>query len=212
MTKLAWADTGKRLYETGVDQGVFYPKSGPGVAWNGLTAVTQSDTGGDVSSYYLDAVKYLDVIAYTDYKATVTAFSSPPEFAICDGNVSLAPGLIATQQPRSRFDFSYRTLIGNDSHATSHGYKLHLVYNVIASPSNRDNKTLADSPDPTDLSWEFNAVPPAADGYKPTAHLVVDSTLADPTNLAALEVILYGDSTTDPSLPTQDLVIATLAA
>lgn len=211
MTKLAWGQSGTRLYEVGVDRGVLYVRQGPGVAWNGLTSVQESVSGGDVSSYYLDGIKYLDVVANEDYKATVGAFAAPAEFGPCDGIVTLAPGLAATQQPRQKFGFSYRTLLGNDSEGDDHGYKLHLVYNILASPSQKNNKTLGGTPDPTDLSWEFNSVPPPAIGYKPTAHFVVDSTKGDPDLLAALEAVLYGDDTKDPELPSQADVITILS-
>jgi len=215
MTKLLWDQVGTRLVEAGVDRGVLYPRTKIGVSWSGLVSVDESPLGGETTPIYLDGVKYLDVVASEDYKATIAAFSAPEDFNPCDGNVSLAPGLIATQQPRARFGFSYRTLIGNDTDGMAYGYKLHLVYNCIASPTSRANKTLSTTADPTDLSWEINSVPPQATGYKPTAHFVVDSTKADPTALANLETLLYGNDLADDleinaQLPTQETVIATL--
>lgn len=210
MAKLLWNQAGERFYETGVDRGVLYPKFLPGVAWNGLVAVDEDSFGGEVTPYYYDGVKYLDFVANEDFKATIEAFSAPSEFASCDGSKTLSPGLFATQQPRTTFGLSYRTLIGNDLEGTNLGYKLHLVYGATAEPSSKKNQSISGSIDPTTRQWAIHTVPPTSTSYKPTAHFVIDSTLANPAKLAVLENLLYGTSSSDPSLPMQSIVIATL--
>lgn len=210
MAILAWDQVGVRFFETGVDKGVFYPKIGSGVAWNGLISVKENISGGEQSAIYFDGNKLMDIIAGEDYRATIDAFSAPEEFLICAGNKTLANGLVVTQQPRISFGFSYRTLKGNDLKATSYGYKIHLVYNAKASPTERQNSTLSESADPTTLSWTVDSVPPTNATFKPAAHLVIDSTLANATKLATLENLLYGTSGVNAALPTQAVVISTL--
>lgn len=211
MAKLMWNQVGTRFYETGVDRGVLYPNYLPGVAWNGLLSVDEDSSGGELESFYFDGIKYVDIVSNEDFKATIEAFSSPSEFAACEGQKTLSPGLFATQQPRSTFGFSYRTLIGNDLQGTDLGYKLHLVYNATAEPSSRKNQTLSGNVSPGTRQWTVYTVPPPTTTYKPTGHLVIDSTLANPTKLANLENILYGTSDSAPSLPTQSTVISTLS-
>jgi hypothetical protein len=211
MTRLIWNQTGDRLYETGVDHGVLYPRLGPGVPWNGLVSVSENASGGEVESLYFDGVKYLDLVANEDFEATLDALSAPPEFASCDGSKALSPGLFATQQPRSTFGLSYRTLIGNDLDDISHGYKLHIVYNAVTSPASRDYKTTNSSPEPNVRQWTINTVPPPANTHKPTAHFVIDSTLVDPYMLADVESFLYGHDGQDPILLLQSEVIEILA-
>lgn len=211
MPRLEWSRNGEKLFETGVDRGVLYPQAGPGVAWVGLIAVNENVSGGDVESHYYDGVKYLDVVASEDFEATIEAFSAPREFAACDGTKQLSPGLFATQQPRKPFGFSYRTLIGNDLEGVEFGYKLHLVYNCMASPAARSSQTLAGVPNLSTRSWTVNTVPPEASTFKPTAHFVIDSTLVDPFMLANLESYLYGRDGLDPILPSQAEVLTILA-
>lgn len=201
MTRLSWGDAGSRLYETGADRGVLYPNSGPGVPWYGLISVSEEPTGGEPQPYYFDGLKYLNVSAVEEFAATIEAYSSPPEFAECDGTVALHKGLFASQQPRKSFGFSYRTLIGNDVDGTTYGYKIHLVYNAMAGPSSRSNQTLGDSVEPTTYSWPIEAVPFDLPGIKPTAHLIIDSTLTAPGLLSLLEGYLYGSGGIDPYLP-----------
>lgn len=211
MTRITWNQAGDKFYEAGVDRGVLYPRSGIGTAWNGLIRVEESVSGGEVDALYLDGVKYLDFIAAEDFAATIEAFSAPEAFSECDGTKMLSPGLMVTQQPRYPFGMSYRTLIGNDVDGTDYGYKLHLVYNATASPSSRTNATLSDTVTPGTRSWTIQTVPPAASSYRPTAHLVVDSTKATASKLANLENRLYGSSSLTPSLPDPATVISILS-
>lgn len=211
MSKLAWNQPGERFYETGVNRGVLYPRTGPGVPWNGLISVNENVSGGEVESLYFDGVKYLDVIASEDFQAILEAYSSPPEFAACDGSKQLSPGLFATQQPRKPFGLSYCTLIGNDLQGTDVGFKLHLVYNCMASPASRNNQTLAGTVNPGSRQWTINSVPPPASTFKPTAHFVIDSTKINPFVMESLLAYLHGTDDSDPRLPSQDEVISILA-
>lgn len=211
MTRIEWNKPGERFFEAGVDRGVLYPKLGPGVAWNGLTAVGESTSGGDLEPLYYDGVKYLDLVAAEFFQATIDAYSAPAQFAAADGQKTLAPGLFASQQLRQTFGMSYRTLKGNDLVGENVGYKVHIVYNCTASPSSRSHVTIGASANPGTRSWTIDTVPPAATTFKPTAHLVVDSNLTTAAKLAALEDALYGTSTAAPYLPTVDQVVSMLA-
>lgn len=202
MTKLTWGASGERRYETGLDRGVFYPLSGPGVAWNGLTSVSEKSTGGDVTTHYQDGVMFKNVASSEEFEASLTSYSSPPGFDACDGMSSIAKGLFVTQQPRKTFGFSYRTLVGNDLAGNDHGYKIHLVYNALAAPADRQRSTVGGSTQPLDLTWDISALPPAANGYKPTAHFVIDSRTTSPLVLTFLEMILYGSDSGAPRLIT----------
>lgn len=209
--RIEWNQPGQRFYETGVDQGVLYPRTGPGVPWNGLVSVNEETSGGGLESFYFDGVKYLDVVAGEDFKATLEAFSAPPEFAQCEGVKQLSPGLFVGQQPRKTFDLCYRTLIGNDLEGTDHGYKLHLVYNATASPSPRSHRTLAQQIDPGVRSWTIDTVPIPASTYKPAAHFVLDSTLIDPYILADIESFLYGRDDADARMLSQQEIVDILS-
>ena len=215
MSKIVWDQTGERLYETGVKQGVLYiPTSGvysKGVAWNGLTAVTESPSGAEATALYADDIKYLNLMSAEEFACTIEAYTYPNEFAECDGSASLAMGVNIGQQPRKTFGLCYRTTVGNDTDSNAHGYKLHMVYGCLAAPSEKAYATINDSPEPITFSWEVSTTPVNVTGHKPTALLTIDSTKADPTKLAALEKILYGDSDTEPRLPLPD-EIATLMA
>lgn len=209
MSTLIWSLPGERFYEAGVDRGVLYPLLIPGVAWNGLISVDESVEGGEATSLYFDGNKTYDFVASESFQATLEALSAPTEFAACDGSAMLSPGLYATQQPRQSFGLSYRTKIGNDIDGTDHGYKLHLVYGATAMPASRSNQTISARVDPTSRQWSIKTVPPAATTYKPTSHLVIDSTKTDEGILSAVEEILYGvDGGADPRLPTQAEVMA----
>jgi hypothetical protein len=199
MTKLSWGAPGERFYESGVDQGVLYV-DGSGHVWNGLVSVTEKNSGGDVSEYYLDGIKYAENKGVENFEADVAAFSSPPEFALCDGTYEPYSGLVATNQPRKRFGFSYRTKIGNDLEGLDHGYKIHLVYDALASPSDRSNETLGDS-EPEPLEWSITAIPVEVSGMRPTAHFIVDSKKTDEFVLGKIESALYGTDITSPYLP-----------
>lgn len=209
MSKLVWDQSGKRLYETGVDHGVLYPiQTGgvysKGVAWNGLTAVTESPSGADVNDIYADNMKYLGLVGAEKFGATVEAYTYPDEFAECDGSVELVKGATIGQQNRKVFGMVYRTVIGNDVDGNEHGYKLHLIYGATAAPSEKAYNTINEDPEAITFSWELSTTPVNVTGHKPTASLTIDSTKADPTKLAELEKILFGDTETDPRLPLPD--------
>lgn len=209
MSKLVWDQSGKRLYETGVDHGVLYPiQTGgvysKGVAWNGLTAVAESPSGADVNDIYADNMKYLGLVGAEKFGATVEAYTYPDEFAECDGSVELVKGATIGQQNRKVFGMVYRTVIGNDVDGNEHGYKLHLIYGATAAPSEKAYNTINEDPEAITFSWELSTTPVNVTGHKPTASLTIDSTKADPTKLAELEKILFGDTETEPRLPLPD--------
>lgn len=210
MPKLTWDASGERLYETGVKQGVLYVMGstgyGNGVAWNGLTAITESPSGAESTPLYADDIKYLDLRSTEEFGATIEAYTYPDEFAACDGSASLADGVSIGQQARKMFGLCYRTTVGNDTDGTDHGYKLHLIYGATASPSEKAYETINDSPEAITFSWEITTTPVSVTGFKPTASITIDSTKADPTCLAALEAKLYGSETTEPTLPLPDEV------
>lgn len=213
MAALVWDKVGEHYYETGVKKGVYYqldtstntyPK---GVAWNGLMAVTQSPSGAESNPYYADDIKYLEIRSAEDFGATIEAYTYPEEFAESDGSAHPVAGVTIGQQTRKAFGFSYVTTIGNDTEGVDHGYKIHLVYNATASPSERNYQTINDNPEPNALSWEVATTPINITGYRPVAHLEIDSTKVDATKLAAFEKVLYGDTDTDARLPLPDEVI-----
>lgn len=216
MSKIVWDKTGERLYETGVKNGVLYLQTNGvynnGVAWNGLTAVTESPSGAEATALYADDMKYLNLYSAEEFGATIEAYTYPDEFAECDGSKELVDGVVIGQQTRKAFGLCYRTVIGNDTDGEAHGYKLHIIYGAMASPSEKAYSTINDSPEVITFSWEVTTTPVNVTGAKPTASVVIDSTKADPTKLAALETILYGkDPTTDggkdgvdPRLPLPD--------
>ena len=210
MPKLTWDASGERLYETGVKQGVLYVMDsnsyGNGVAWNGLTAITESPSGAESTPLYADDIKYLDLRSTEEFGATIEAYTYPDEFAACDGSASLADGVSIGQQARKMFGLCYRTTVGNDTDGTDHGYKLHLIYGATASPSEKAYETINDSPEAITFSWEITTTPVSVTGFKPTASITIDSTKADPTCLAALEEKLYGGESTEPTLPLPDEV------
>lgn len=206
MAKLEWDQTGQKLYETGVSNGVLYIRDSSGkypkgVAWNGLITVPESPEGAEANSIYADNQKYLDLISDEQFKYGIEAYTYPDEWMECDGSKELAPGVYATQQNRSHFGFCYRTLIGNDTENTDHGYKLHLVYDSTASPSEKSYSTVNDSTEPITMSWNCSTTPVPCPGGKPTAHIVIDSTKADKEKLAQLEGLLYGTEEAEARLP-----------
>ena len=215
MSKIVWDQTGERLYETGVKQGVLYiPASGvysKGVAWNGLTAVTESPSGAEATALYADDIKYLNLMSNEEFGCTIEAYTYPNEFAACDGSASLAKGVSIGQQPRKTFGLCYRTTLGNDTDGNDYGYKLHMVYGCLAAPSEKAFSTINDSPEAITFSWEVSTTPVNVAGHKPTAHLEIDSTKADPVKLAALEKILYGDTDTEARLPLPDEIVTLMA-
>lgn len=209
--RIEWNNPGERTFEAGVDQGVLYPRLGPGVPWNGLTAVSEETSGGDLESLYFDGLKYLDVVAAEDFQATIEAFSAPVEFAACDGSKMLSQGLFVGQQPRQPFGLSYRTLKGNDLLGVEYGYKIHIVYNCTAAPAQKTNSTINDNVEAGTRSWEISTVPPPSSTFKPTAHVVLDSTMIEPYAMAQAEALLYGHDDSEPYLPTVAELISALA-
>lgn len=213
--KLSWDQVGERFYETGIDRGVLYPiVSGTyskGVAWNGLTAVNETPEGAEPTPIYADNIKYLNLMSAEELGITIEAFTYPDEFAACDGSVEIAEGVTIGQQTRQHFGLCYRTLIGNDESGTDHGYKLHLIYDCLASPSERPHNTVNDTPEAETFSWEVATTPIAVAGHKPSASLVIDSTKVDSTKLKVLEDILYGTDSKEPTLPLPSEVIAKLS-
>lgn len=215
MSALVWDDAGNRLFETGVDKGVLYVIDANGdyplgVAWNGLTGVTESPSGADPTPLYADNMKYLTLFAAEEFGATIEAYTYPDEFAVCDGSEEPVLGVKLGQQGRSLFGLCFRTKLGNDILGEDYGYKLHLLYGCHAAPSDRGYQTVNDSPEALAFSWDVTTTPPAVTGYKPTASIVIDSTVADAAKLAALEDILYGvdlPSPVDPRLPLPDEII-----
>jgi len=224
--KLAWDEDTKKLYETGVDRGVVYPKTGAsgaygdGEAWNGLVNVTESPEGAEATPLYANNHKYLEIMSDEDFNGSIEAYTYPDSFAVCLGQVAVKPGVFATQQVRKPFGFTYRSLIGNDTEGTKYGYKIHIVYNALAGVSEKSNQTIGEENEPETMSWDFSTTPVEnAALSKATAHLVIDSTKADAAKLGELENILYGtaavmegETVTTPAvaakLPSIDEVLA----
>lgn len=217
MSRLTWDKTGERYYETGVKQGVLYPiqsdgKYSLGVAWNGLTAVTESPSGAEATALYADDIKYLNLISNEEFGATIEAYTYPDEFAECDGSAVLVDGVMLGQQKRKTFGLCYKTTVGNDIDGNDYGYKLHLIYGCLAAPSEKAYATINDSPEAITFSWEVSTTPVNVDGFKPTSQITIDSTKLDEsgkTKLASLEDILYGkdgdsEPTAGPRLPLPD--------
>lgn len=214
---LTWDDAGKHLYETGVDRGVLYPvdastsKYGTGVAWNGLTGFTESPSGAEATALWADNGKYLNLYSVEEFGGTITAYTWPDEFEECDGSRAVnktLKGVTVGQQTRKMFGFSYRTIIGNDIEGSDFGYKIHLVYGCVASPSEKDYASVNDTPDPVEFSWELSTTPVAVTGLKKTSTLVIDSTKVTPQQLKAIEDTLYGTAEKQPTLPLPDEVIS----
>lgn len=217
--KLEWDKSGEHLFETGVDRGVLYPQAADGtypkgVAWNGLTSVSESPSGADANALWADNIKYLNLYSAEEFGATIEAYTYPDEFAELDGSAEIAPGALIGQQNRKAFGLCYRTVLGNDIQGNDYGYKIHIIYGAQASPSEKSYETINDSPDAITFSWELNTTPVPVAGHKPTASIVIDSTKCDATKLATLEEILYGtagQSGTDARLPLPAEVISTLS-
>lgn len=209
MSKLVWDQTGERFYETGVKNGTLYPQAEggtypKGVAWNGLTAVTESPSGAEATPLYADDIKYLNLMSAEEFGATIEAYTYPDEFAECDGSASLAKGVSIGQQKRKTFGLAYKTVLGNDIANNDYGYKLHIIYGATASPSEKAYATVNDSPEAITFSWEVTTTPVNVTGFKPTSSIVIDSTKANPEKLAALEAKLFGDDSNEAMLPLPD--------
>ena len=206
MAKIVWDESGKRFYETGVKNGVLYvqDESGnypKGVAWNGLTAVTESPSGAEATELYADDMKYLEIRSAETFGATIEAYTYPEEFEVCDGSAAIAKGVNAGQQDRKPFGLCYRTVVGNDVQGNALGYKLHLIYGAVASPSEKAYSTINDSPEAITFSWEVTTTPVNLDGFKPTACITIDSTKVESSKLAELEKKLFGDTSSEAQLP-----------
>ena len=216
MSRLVWDKTGERFYETGVKQGVLYVQEAGaypmGVAWNGLTAVTESPSGAEATALYADDIKYLNLMSAEEFGATIEAYTYPEEFEACDGSASIANGVSIGQQARKTFGLCYRTALGNDTDGSDYGYKLHLIYGAMAAPSEKAYATINDSPEAITFSWELTTTPVAVTGHKPTASITIDSTKADPEKLKALETILYGSESEEARLPLPDEIAELMAA
>ena len=209
MAKLVWDESGKRLYETGVEKGVLYVQGengayGNGVAWNGLTAVTESPSGAEPTALYADDIKYLELFSAEEFGATIEAYTYPEEFEACDGSASLGTGVTIGQQDRKAFGICYRTVVGNDVKGNEHGYKLHLVYGAKAKPSEKAYATVNDSPEAVTFSWEVTTTPVNVAGFKPTATVTIDSTKVTPEKLKLIEDKLYGTASEEATLPLPD--------
>ena len=205
MAKLVWDESGKRVYETGVRNGVLYVQGENGqyengVAWNGLTAVTESPSGAEPTALYADDIKYLELFSAEEFGATVEAYTYPEEFEACDGSASLGKGVTIGQQDRKAFGLCYRTVVGNDVKGNEHGYKIHLVYGAKAKPSEKAYATVNDSPEAVTFSWEVTTTPVNVAGFKPTASVTIDSTKIQPDKLKAIEDKLYGTQDQEPAL------------
>ena len=212
MSKIVWDAIGEHTFETGVRNGVLYLKGvegtyNTGVAWNGLTSVSESPEGAEPTDLYADDIKYLSLMSAENFKATIEAYTYPVEFEECDGSATIAKGVVIGQQSRKPFGLCYRTSIGNDTDGNEHGYKLHIVYGCQASPSEKQYSTINDSPDAVTFSWEVSTTPVNVNGKKPTATLTIDSTKADKSKLTALEAILYGSEQDEPRLPLPDEIV-----
>jgi len=206
MSKITWDEVGKRMFETGVRNGVLYPQSDlglypAGVAWNGLTAITESPSGAEATPLYADDIKYLNLVSAEEFGATVEAYTYPPEFAVCDGSAELVAGVMLGQQARKPFGLCYRTSVGNDVEGADFGYKLHLIYGALASPSEKSFSSINDAPEAITFSWSLTTIPVAVPGFKPTASVTIDSTTVPALKMTALEDILYGVEATPARLP-----------
>lgn len=215
--KLEWDKTGERLYETGVSKCVLYVQGEggtypQGVAWNGITAVTESPSGAEASPIYADDIKYLNLLSTEEFGATIEAYTYPQEFEACDGTAEIATGVTIGQQKRKTFGLCYRTIVGNDTDSNEHGYKLHIIYGALAAPSEKPYATVNDSPEAITFSWEVSTTPVNVNGAKPTASLTIDSTKVDKEKLAKLEDILYGSTEAAARLPLPDEIATLMTA
>ena len=216
MAKIVWDESGKRLYETGVKNGVLYIQDetgayNKGVAWNGLTAVTESPSGAEATPLYADDIKYLELFSAEEFGATIEAYTYPEEFEACDGSASLGTGVTIGQQDRKTFGLCYRTVLGNDVKSNEYGYKLHLIYGAKAAPSEKGYQTINDSPEAITFSWEVTTTPVNVAGFKPTASVTIDSTKIDAAKLKTIEDMLYGTASVEAKLPLPDELKTILA-
>lgn len=215
MAKMLWDQIGEKRYETGIEQVALFPQEegayNKGVAWNGVTALNLTPSGAEPTPLYANNRKYLTLMSVEELGGTIEAYTYPDEFAACDGSVAVVPGVYFGQQGRKPFGLVGKSLVGNDTELNKHGYKLHLVYGALASPSEQAHATVNDSPEAQTMSWEFSTTPVAVEGYEPTSYICIDSTKVNAEKLAALEAIIYGSDDVEPRLPLPD-EIATLMA
>lgn len=207
MTRIDWDVAGERVFESGVDRGVLFVPGLDGVPWNGLTAVQENPAGGASTPYYYDGEKYLNLSSPEEYAATISAFTYPDEFEVCDGVAEVDFGLSILHQPRQSFSFSYRTKVGNDIAGQDFAYKIHFIWGALATPSTRDNKSRSESVDITDFSWNITLLPPPVTGFKASGHVVLDTRVANPGAITAIEAILYGDDDNPSRMPSLDDLI-----
>lgn len=217
MAKLKWDQAGERLYETGVTQCALFVSDGSGgyqkgVAWNGITGVSENPSGAESTAIYADNIKYLNLVSNEEFGATIEAYTYPDEFAECDGSAELVVGVKIGQQNRKSFGLVYKTTVGNDTEGTAHGYKLHIVYNATAAPTSKAYATVNDSPEAMTFSWEVTTTPVEVEGFKPTATVVIDSTKVDASKMAKLIEKVYGTAEVEPALPTPDEIKTLLTA
>lgn len=217
MAKLVWDKSGERLYETGVSKGVLYLPDAQGaytngVAWNGLTAVTESPSGAEATPMYADDIKYVELRSAEEFGATIEAYTYPDEFGACDGSAEIVEnsGVTIGQQERKAFGLCYRTILGNDTKKDEYGYKLHLIYGATAAPSEKAYQTVNDSPEAITFSWEITTTPVEVPGFKPTSSITIDSTKVAAEKLAAIETLLYGGESAEAKLPTPEELITLL--
>lgn len=204
MATLVWDQTTDRRYASGVSRGVFYPLGGAGLVWDGLLEVEESEVDGVLSTYYLDGIRYLAVAEPGDYQAKVTALFAPAEFAPYEGLRSPIPGFFLTRQPKQRFNFSYRTEMGED-------YKIHLLYNVLATPTTMAWETIGEVITTSSFEWEFDATPVIIPGFRPSAHFVIDSSSTPPEVLSDFEDLLYGTDVAPAAFPTTEQLLELFA-
>jgi hypothetical protein len=206
MAEIIWDESGQRFFETGIDRGVFYNSEGMGHAWNGLTSVTESPSGGESTPYYIDGIKYLNVASRKEFQGTIEAYTYPNAFAEYDGYVHVGHGLVVDEQPRMPFGLSYRTRIGNDLSGSEHAYKIHLIYNVLTEPSENEFTSIGDEIEPVNFSWAFSTTPirPPSGLLRPISHVVIDSMKTNPTQLMFIEQYLYGTTSRPPTMPSLD--------
>ncbi len=201
MTRLEWNAPGTRRFETGVDRGVLYTLGGVVAPWIGLKSVNQKPQGASITTFYLDGEKFNQITETEEFSATLSAYSYPDAFEKCDGTAYLGKGLAVDSQPREMFHLSYRTRIGNDTDGVDHGYRIHLVYNALASPTDRNYESLGENATPIDFSWDITTMPIRMAGQAASAHYIVDSTRVNKYILEDFENILYGTPFTKPRMP-----------
>lgn len=202
MTRINWSEVGSRIFEAGIDRGVLYVGDAPGVPWVGLTSVSISKSGGEPKPRYVDGVKVSNYSSPRDFEATIEAYTYPREFEQCDGTASVQNGLRAMLQKPKPFGMVYRTKLGNEASGLDHAYKLHIIYDLRAEPSDRPYSTLGENVEPMLFSWNVTARTRSIPGFGPTPHFEIDSRDVPAQLLQDIEDVLYGDSTRDPSLPT----------